>query len=110
MSHRSVRPRPERLRWGGYGVTAYEVAVTPAFLKTELPGRAHTLAFAGSWAQSPQADGPYDTISGTTFSAPGRGKEAGAHHFRFGGIISQITAHRGAEEYSRAFAVTVTCS
>lgn len=94
---------------GGYGVTAYEVAVTPAFANTEIPGRTHTLGFAGSWAQSAQAQGPYEAISGTTFSVPGHGKDVGPRHFRFGGTISQISAHQSAEEYVHTFSVTVTC-
>ena len=36
----------------GFGVTAFEVAVAPAFQASVLAGPAHALEFAGRWAQS----------------------------------------------------------
>ena len=94
----------------GYGVTAFGVAITPAFSRTELPGRTQALDFAGTWAQSAQQEGPYEAIGGTSFSVPDDGKQSGSRHFRFGGTISRILPHQSAEEYVHTFSVSVTCS
>ena len=94
----------------GFGVTAFEVAVAPAFQASVLAGPAHALEFAGRWAQSTAPQGPFEAIHGASVSVPGPGTgRASTHHFRFGGTISRIPPHQTAEEYAHAFAVTITC-
>ena len=96
----------------GYSVTSIEVSVTEAFMGTTLAGHTRTLTFAGTWAHSEQAQGRFTRIPGASFSAPGalEGGRGRAHHFRFGGTVSGITAAATPEEYAATFTISVICT
>ena len=95
----------------GHNVTSYEVIVESAFAGTSLTTHDQSLEFTGAWAHSPQSDGPYDLIEGTSFSGAGAGpNQALTHHFRFGGTVEGITVEKAGMAYESVFALTVTCS